>query len=74
MLQRHRPAAGDQRRLHAGNAPAWAVPLGCWFLRTEPVLALTGRRALPRRLLDEGFSFEHPGLPGALNHLYHHTP
>lgn len=54
--------------------PAWAVPLGCWFLRTEPVLALTGRRALPRRLLDEGFSFEHPGLPGALNHLYHHTP
>ena len=52
--------------------PAWAVPIGCWLMRTEPVLPLTGRRGVPRRLLDEGFSFQHPDLAGALNHLYHH--
>jgi hypothetical protein len=39
-------------------------------LRTEPVLALTGRRAVPRRLLDAGFAFAHPGLEGALAALY----
>lgn len=50
--------------------PAWAVAIGCWFLRTEPILALTGRRAMPRRLLDEGFAFQYPDLHGALNHLY----
>lgn len=59
------------RRPWSPPTPAWAVPIGCWFMRTEPVLALTGRRAMPRRLLDEGFSFHHPDLAGALNHLYH---
>jgi uncharacterized protein (TIGR01777 family) len=46
--------------------PAWAVRLGCFFMRTEPVLALTGRRVRPKRLLDEGFDFLYPALPAAL--------
>jgi uncharacterized protein (TIGR01777 family) len=50
--------------------PAWLVPLGCLFLRTEPVLALTGRKGVPRRLRDEGFAFEFPDLEGALADLY----
>ena len=50
--------------------PAWAVHLGCWLMRTEPVLALTGRRAIPQRLLAEGFAFGHPDLDQALAALY----
>jgi uncharacterized protein (TIGR01777 family) len=50
--------------------PAWLVPFGCCLLRTEPVLALTGRRGVPRRLLDEGFEFAFPVLQGALADLY----
>jgi uncharacterized protein (TIGR01777 family) len=48
-------------------APAWAVKIGCWFLRTEPVLALTGRRAVPKRLQEMRFSFGHTDLRAALS-------
>lgn len=47
-------------------APAWAVRVGSFVLRTEPELALKGRRCVPRRLLDEGFSFEHTDLAATL--------
>jgi uncharacterized protein (TIGR01777 family) len=46
--------------------PAWLVPLGCWFLRTEPVLALTGRKGVPVKLSRMGFEFVHPELTEAL--------
>jgi uncharacterized protein (TIGR01777 family) len=46
--------------------PAWAVHVGSFFLRTEPVLALTGRRCVPRRFLDAGFQFQFPDLDAAL--------
>jgi NAD dependent epimerase/dehydratase family enzyme len=39
-------------------------------MRTEPVLALTGRCAIPQRLVGEGFDFQFPGLLEALAHLY----
>jgi uncharacterized protein len=52
--------------------PKWLVPLGCFFLRTEPVLALTGRHGVPARLMKEGFSFTFPHLHEALQNLYHH--
>jgi len=32
-------------------------------------LALTGRRAIPRRLLDAGFAFSYPRLASALDEL-----
>ncbi|MBC8107580.1 MAG: TIGR01777 family protein [Anaerolineae bacterium] len=49
--------------------PAIMVRLGCLFLRTEPVLALTGRRAMPRRLTELGFDFHHPDLHRTLESL-----
>ena len=52
--------------------PAWAVKLGAVVLRTDPALALTGRRAVPARLLEAGFRFEHPDLREALLDLLKH--
>lgn len=51
-------------------APAWAVHVGSWLLGTEPCLALTGRRCVPRRLMDEGFTFQYPNLRKALEAIY----
>jgi uncharacterized protein (TIGR01777 family) len=50
--------------------PAWATHIGAFFMRTEPSLALTGRRCRPKRFLESGFHFEFPELRGALTHLY----
>lgn len=47
-------------------APAPLVRLGAALLGTDPALALTGRRGVPRRLLDEGFTFEVPRIRQAL--------
>ena len=51
--------------------PTFLVPVGCWFLRTEPVLALTGRRGIPARLLKAGFEFRHTDLEPALKTIFH---
>ncbi len=50
--------------------PAWAVRIGAFFLRTEPVLALTGRRCVPKRLQEAGFVFEFDELNDALLDVY----
>ena len=51
-------------------APAWMVRIGAPLLmRTDPELALYGRYCIPRRLLDEGFTFDFPSLPTALKDL-----
>jgi NAD dependent epimerase/dehydratase family enzyme len=52
------PAFGWQVRL--------AAPL---VLRTDPELALYGRYVHPRRLVEEGFTFEFPDLDSALDDL-----
>ena len=49
--------------------PAALVRLGAVLLRTDPALALTGRRCVPARLLDARFAFEFPELEGALEQL-----
>jgi uncharacterized protein (TIGR01777 family) len=41
-------------------APSLAIKLGAIFLRTEPELVLQSCRAVPRRLLKAGFTFEFP--------------
>ena len=46
--------------------PAPLVKLGAAVLRTDPQLALTGRRVVPTRLLESGFEFEYPTLDDAL--------
>jgi NAD dependent epimerase/dehydratase family enzyme len=50
-------------------APAALVRFGSWLLRTDPELALLGRRCVPTRLLREGFSFQHPELAEAFADL-----
>ncbi|UGY93315.1 TIGR01777 family oxidoreductase [Streptomyces gobiensis] len=57
------------RRLPAPPAPAPLVRVGAALLRTDPALALTGRRCVPSRLFDAGFSFAHPHLNPALREL-----
>ena len=57
----HRPPAPP--------TPAVAVRLGALVLRSDPALALTGRRAVPRRLLAQGFAFRHPAIDEALRDL-----
>jgi uncharacterized protein len=47
--------------------PAWAVKLGARFImRADPGLALTGRRCVPQRLLEEGFRFRDVDLDATL--------
>jgi len=48
----------------------WAVHVGSWLMRAEACLALTGRRGLPTRLLDQGFSFKFPRLHDALADIF----
>ena len=57
------------RRPAAPPTPAWAVRAGAVLLRTDPALALTGRRAVPARLEEAGFTFKHPELEEALEDL-----
>lgn len=53
----------------APPTPKPLVHLGAMVLRTDPALALTGRRAVPARLLEAGFGFRHPDLDEALADL-----
>ena len=50
-------------------APVWAVRLGSRLMKTEPSLALTGRRCTARGF-PVGFKFQFPELPGALKDIY----
>lgn len=50
-------------------APRWALYIGAWFMRTEPSLALTGRRCLPVRLTQENFKFRNTDLKRTLEQL-----
>ena len=64
-----------RRALHrpwSPPVPAWATRIGALFMRTEPSLALTGRRCRPRRFLESGFHFEFPELRRALADLFAH--
>ncbi|MFN0127187.1 MAG: TIGR01777 family oxidoreductase [Verrucomicrobiales bacterium] len=65
-----RELRGMLGRPWAPRTPAWLVRVGCWLMRTEPMLALTGRRGDPRRLEEAGFTFRFPTLREALVDLY----
>lgn len=43
--------------------------LGAIALRTDPTLALSGRRCVPARLQAADFVFAYPELPAALEEL-----
>ncbi|RZU75945.1 hypothetical protein EV384_4525 [Micromonospora kangleipakensis] len=54
--------------------PAPLVRLGAMLLRTDAALALTGRRCIPSRLLDAGYTFAYPHLVPALQSLLGNRP
>jgi uncharacterized protein (TIGR01777 family) len=50
--------------------PAFIIRFGARFIfKTDPLLALTGRRAIPTKLLNAGFEFMQPKLQHALHDL-----
>jgi uncharacterized protein len=53
----------------AAPTPAWLLRLGAVLLRTDPALALTGRRCVPARLTALGFGFRYPQIGAALAEL-----
>jgi NAD dependent epimerase/dehydratase family enzyme len=57
----HRPAAPP--------TPALMLRAGSALLRSDPALALTGRRCVPGSLLKAGFEFSYPELGPALSDL-----
>lgn len=58
------------RRPWSPPVPVWAVRLGAALMRTEAELALTGRRCLPERLIEENFKFLYTSLDEALRDLF----
>lgn len=50
-------------------ATRWMLELGAFLMRTDTELVLKSRRVVPGRLLDAGFTFEHPDWPGAAEDL-----
>jgi NAD dependent epimerase/dehydratase family enzyme len=54
------------RRPWSPPTPAPLVRVGAFFMRTEPSLALTGRRCVPARFAAQGFTFAHPDLDETL--------
>ncbi len=57
------------KRPWSPRVPAWLVRLGAFMLRTEPALALEGRRCIPERLVEEHFKFLYTNLESALADL-----
>jgi uncharacterized protein (TIGR01777 family) len=58
------------RRPWTPPTPAWLVKLGAAVIfRTDPNLALTGRRGVPQRLINAGFAFSYPEINSALRSL-----
>jgi len=50
-------------------APRWLLEIGMSILRTESELVLKSRWAMPERLLQAGYRFEHPTLDPALRDI-----
>ncbi len=62
-----------RRHLHrpwSPPTPAWLVRIGAVVMRTDPALALTGRRAIPAELTRRSFEFAFPSLERALSDLF----
>jgi uncharacterized protein (TIGR01777 family) len=58
------------RRPWSPPVPAPLVHVGAWLIGTDPALALTGRRCIPERLQEKGFTFTCPRLVDALDDLF----
>lgn len=63
MMAAYRRAVGRRFGL---PGPGFVTHIGARLLGSDPALALTGRRAVPRRLLEEGYEFRVPGFEDAV--------
>jgi uncharacterized protein (TIGR01777 family) len=61
------------RRPWSPPTPRPLVHLGAFVMRTDPALALIGRRCVPRCLEESGFDFRHPRFADALEDLLEPT-
>jgi len=52
------------------TVPPWAVHIGARLMGTQPELILTGRKCIPGRFAEIGFSFQFPHLESALSDLF----
>lgn len=66
MMRTLRRAVG---RPWAPPTPRPLVHVGAWLMGSDAALALTGRRCVPRRLLDAGMEFAFPTFAGAVADL-----
>jgi uncharacterized protein (TIGR01777 family) len=66
MALLRREARGLPFGLHADPL---MLEIGAFFLRTETELLLKSRRAIPTRLLEDGFTFRYPTLPEACREI-----
>ena len=57
------------RRPWSPPTPKPLVHIGARLMGTDPALALTGRRCVPRRLVEAGFEFQHPTFDLAMRDL-----
>jgi NAD dependent epimerase/dehydratase family enzyme len=66
------------RRIHGRRfglpSPAALTRIGAWTLGSDPALALTGRRTIPRRLTEGGTSFDLPDFEAAARHALTAAP
>jgi len=49
----------------------WMLEIGAALMRTETELVLKSRRVVPRRLIEDGFTFKFPGWSDAAADLCH---
>lgn len=71
-IQNRNMMATLRRVLHRPWSPPTPKPLvhiGAFFMRSDPALALTGRRCVPQRLTDAGFEFKFPTFDDAVTDL-----
>jgi uncharacterized protein len=76
-MQNRELMAALRASLHRPWSPPTPKPLvhlGALLMGSDPALALTGRRCVPHRLLDAGFTFDHPTFDDALADLLGSAP
>lgn len=67
MMRLFRKLVGAPFGLPATNT---MLEIGAFILRTETELILKSRRVIPGKLLADGFKFQFPSMPEALQNLY----
>lgn len=63
LMAAYRAAIGRRFGL---PSPRLVATVGAWILGSDPALALTGRRCVPQRLMDEGYEFRSPTIGTAV--------